>query len=263
MTFVLSKIVWFLVQPLNLIVLLVLAGPVLSALRLRRVGQFAFQTGLVILIVVSILPIGQMLLIPLENRFARPATMPKEITGLIVLGGGALSDLSVARGTVSLSNAAERYTEAVYLARLYPNARVVFTGGSSDVLGPGFSEADTVRTLFAELGLTGPRVLFERSSRNTWENAVNTQALIKPKAGERWLLVTSANHMPRSVGIFRRVGWTVIPYPVDYRTLGYVDIRGFDFLDRMDEFDTAIKEWIGLISYRFLGRTDALLPGPV
>lgn len=262
MTFVLSKIVWFLVQPLNLIVLLILAGPLFNALRWRRLGALAWQTGLALLVTATVLPVGQMLLIPIENRFAPLTALPERVDGIVVLGGAASPDLTEARGSVALLSGAERLTEAVRLANHYPEARVVFSGGSSDVVGPGRPEADTARRFFAEQGLAAERVIFETGSRNTWENALNTLERVRPAPGERWLLVTSAFHMPRSVGIFRRVGWEVVPYPVDFRTEGQLSVRGFDFLDRMDELDLAIKEWVGLIAYYAMDRTTGLLPGP-
>lgn len=102
----------------------------------------------------------------------------------------------------------------------------------------------------------------ERRSRNTYENAVFTKALVAPKPGERWLLVTSAYHMPRSVGLFRRAGFLVEPYPVDWR----IGERVFAFenvsADGLFRTDIAVREWLGLLAYRLSGRTGELLPGP-
>ncbi len=150
------------------------------------------------------------------------------------------------------------------LAHKYPNARLVFTGGSADIGNKGLTEAPTARALWESLGIPANQIVLENKSRNTWENALFTKALVNPKPGEIWLLVTSAWHMPRSMGIFRKVGFKVTPYPVDYRTYG--DKRDFQFpylaLDELTMLDNAMHEWIGLAAYHLTGKTDAWFPAP-
>lgn len=262
MTYVLSKLFWAIAQPLNLIVLMVLAWPILMRLGYPRAGSRVLQTALILLVTVTILPVGQTLLIPLEDRFPRPGPFPAEVSGIIVLGGAVDSDISAARNSTNFTGPAERLTEALRLARIYPAAKVIFTGGSGDIVGPKIREAFYARRFFLEHGLAEGRLIFEDGSRNTWENAKNSVALAAPKPHETWILVTSAYHMPRAVGIFRRIGWEVLPDPVDYRTTGGLTIRGFFLLDRLQELDIALKEWIGLLAYSLLGRTSSLFPGP-
>ena len=80
------------------------------------------------------------------------------------------------------------------------------------------AEAAATRGCSSRDGLDARRILVETRSRNTYENAVYSKELAQPQPGQIWLLVTSANHMPRAVGCFRAVGFDVIPYPVDYDT---------------------------------------------
>ena len=187
-----------------------------------------------------------------------------EPTGIVVLGGALDEDLGSARGTPSLNEAAPRLTAGVELARKYPDARLVFTGGSASLSGAGRDEAEGVRALWLALGVPAARITLESKSRNTYENATMTRAIVQPRPGERWLLVTSAAHMPRSVGIFRRVGWPVIAYPVDYRTFGDArdDKPTTEALDSFRRLDVALHDWVGLIAYRVTGKTDALFPAP-
>ena len=121
-----------------------------------------------------------------------------------------------------------------------------------------------MRALWLSLGVPAQRMTFENRSRNTYENATMTRAIVQPRPGERWLLVTSAAHMPRSMGIFRRAGWNMIAYPVDYRTFGDArDVRPTTLaLDALRRIDAALHEWIGLLVYRLTGKTDSLLPAP-
>ena len=156
-------------------------------------------------------------------------------------------------------------TAIAELARRYPNARVVFTGGSGRlVYGGTTSEAELAARLFESFGIAKARVMLENKSRDTDENARFTKELVQPKPGERWLLVTSAHHMPRSVGVFRAAGFPVEAFPVDYRTRGAVDLlRPFSNVgDGLRRTDTAAREWVGLFVYRLTGRSAELFPAP-
>ena len=109
----------------------------------------------------------------------------------------------------------------------YPNARIVFTGGSANLISNDAKEADYAAEIFESLGIPKSRLIMERASRNTYENAEFTKELVAPKPGERWLLVTSAFHMPRSIGLFRKAGFAVEAYPVDWRVGGREDLFSF------------------------------------
>jgi uncharacterized SAM-binding protein YcdF (DUF218 family) len=222
--------------------------------------------GVAALLVTSFSPLADIMMRPLEERFNRPdlSVFGSNIDGIIVLGGGQDAKLANLRGTAGLSEAAERLTETVVLSRRFPAARIVFTGGSSAILFPEPPEAEAAGRLFESLGLSKSRVTLETRSRNTFENAVFTKALVAPKPGERWLLVTSALHMPRAMGCFRQVGIAIEPWPVDFRSSPQIDLSRsvVGFPEGMREFDGVMKEYIGLLFYRLTGRTDALLPGP-
>lgn len=265
MFFYASKIFWALAAPSNLILLLGALGAVFLIAGSLKWGRRFALAALALYICAGPLPLGPALLRPLEDRFAQPAALPVSPAGIIVLGGGVDEVMSAARSTRELTEAGGRMSEAVALARRFPQAKLVFTGGSAFLTGRKEREADVARDLFAALGVPAVQMLFEEQSRNTHENAVFTKALVQPKAGEVWLLVTSAYHMPRSIGIFRKAGFPVTAWPVDYSTLG----QGRDFLRPNFEAsrglkltDRAVREWIGLIAYRLSGRTDALFPAP-
>ena len=129
--------------------------------------------------------------------------------------------------------------------------------------GQEYKEDVTARAALVQAGIPADRVIYEAESRNTWENAVFSKEMVRPQPGERWVLVTSAMHMPRSVGIFRQVGWEVIPYPVDYRTKhDATPWLRFEFGQNLVILDDAVREWIGLTAYRLMGRTESLFPAP-
>jgi len=258
--FVVSKLLWFLAAPSMILLLLAWAGLLLLR-RHRQLGVLCLFISIGSFTLIAFLPIGVWMLAPLENRFPALTTLPANVTGIIVLGGAVDPDISEARGIPTLNGDAERMTALVFLARQYPNAKLAFTGGNGALVHGSMAEADVARQLFTELGVSQNRVVYESQSRNTYENAVLLKALLKPQPGQLWLLVTSAWHMPRSVGLFRRAGWPVLPYPVAYETAPdlVTAIHG-SFPERLEMVDRAAHEWIGLTAYWLLGRTSALFP---
>ncbi len=264
MFFVLSKLIYFVITPSNLLIILSLMGALLlAATRLRRIGTTLVTIGSVGLLVGGIFPVSEMVLLPLEQRFpAYPPDGPAP-TGIIMLGGAIEAGLSEARRQVVVNDAGERPIYFADLARRYPQARLAFSGGSG-LLSGGISEADIVSEQADILGVPRSRLILENRSRNTHENAAFSANILHPKPGERWLLVTSAWHIPRAIGCFREAGFTVEAYPVDYRTRGWGSlplIRGFAS-DGLLQLDLAAKEWIGLVAYRLAGYIPDWLPGP-
>jgi uncharacterized SAM-binding protein YcdF (DUF218 family) len=215
------------------------------------------------LLAIGLLPIGAWLLAPLENRFPPSPVLPRQIDGVIMLGGSIDHDLTVARRQLVLRDPGERFVALVGLARRYPEARLVLAEGKGS-LGPReLEEALPAKPFFADLGIDRGRVIVEYQARNTYENGLLTKRLVNYQAGQQWILITSAWHMPRAVGVFRKAGWPVIPYPVDYRTNGtFIKHRGLDLKGGLERFSLAVREWVGLAVYRLLGRSDAWLPAP-
>ncbi len=264
MFFPASKILWFLVTPSTLLFLLLLMSFVVMYTRFWKAGRkFAFFVC-VLLLVFGILPSGTLLLLPLEHRFPELKQASLSPSGIIVLGGASETEITAAHQTLALNEAAERMTEGAALARRFPRAKLVFAGGDGGLLGGRGVEADDALNLFVTLGVPSSQILLENSSRNTFENARNLEHMITPKQGEQWLLVTSAAHMPRAMGCFRKAGLNVTAYPVDYRTRDGAENLwpAGSFSEGLRRFDNAAREWIGLIVYKQLGYTDSLFPAP-
>ena len=261
MVFIASKLFWAVGAPGNLLLLLLLLGLV-AALRSWRRRLRLVSAAALALLAVAALPLGIWLIRPLEQRFPVPE-LPAHIDGIIVLGGAVDPDRSRPHGEVALNEAAARITETVVLARRHPEAKILLSGGDASILPRAGAEmeADATRRLMVELGVPEERILVEDRSRNTYENAVDSLALAAPKPGQVWLLVTSAAHMPRAVGCFRKVGWDVLPYPVDFRSLPQPPFD-FSLAGHLGVLELAAKEWVGLVAYHLLGRTSALFPAP-
>jgi uncharacterized SAM-binding protein YcdF (DUF218 family) len=264
MFFLLAKTLGFFALPSNLLISLGLIGLVLMATRFARAGRRLAVAVLILLAIAGLSPLGNALILPLEERFPPWDSARGAPTGIISLGGAFDTVVSAARGEVALNEAAERLTVMAELVRRYPEAHVVFSGGSGRLIYGGATEAELAARLFESFGIPRQRVILEGKSRDTDENARFTKELVLPKPGERWLIVTSAHHMPRAVGSFRGAGFPVEAFPVDYRTRGAADLlRPFATLgDGLRRTDTAVREWMGLAAYRLTGRTTELFPAP-
>ncbi|HKU04795.1 MAG TPA: YdcF family protein [Bradyrhizobium sp.] len=264
MFFVMSKTVGYMALPTNFLLALGLIGALLLLTRFARAGRGLMAVALVLLAVCAFSPLGNFLLYPLEQRFPVWDSSRGEPDGIIVLGGPIDADLSVAHGVPVITAAADRIIGGATLAHRYPNARLVYTGGSSNLISNDAKEADYATALFQGLGIPKSRLIMERQSRNTKENAEFSKQIVKPKPGERWVLVTSAYHMPRAIGLFRKAGFAVEAYPVDWKTGTKEDLFKYYVIadDGLQLVDTGVREWLGLIAYRVSGSTDELLPGP-
>jgi uncharacterized SAM-binding protein YcdF (DUF218 family) len=260
-----SKIFWMLASPINLLLFGALAGVLLCYGRHARFGRALALTAILLLAAAATLPIGVLLIAPLEDRFPLPPPDLPPPEGIIVLGGAINYVVSTARQETIFDEGGERLTEAVILAKRYPQARVVYTSGSSSFTGETSTEALEARKLMSQMGIAAERVTIEDKSRNTDENARFTAAIVRPQPSQRWIIATSAFHMPRAMGVFGKAGFHPIAYPVAFRTLGRWpdDLRlTFDPTRNLRVFEFAVHEWIGLAAYWASGRIDHLFPGP-
>jgi uncharacterized SAM-binding protein YcdF (DUF218 family) len=263
MFFILSKTAAHLLLPSNFLFALGLAGLVLLATRWRRAGVRLLIACFILLVLAGILPVGKVLNHTLEQRFPpwNPARGAPD--GIIVLGGAINPVLSRIYGEPQISESAERLTAVPKLARAYPNARIVYSGGDASLLANKGREAEYLYPLLDSFGVPRERVLLETRARNTYENAAFTKELVKPKPGERWLLVTSAEHMPRAVGCFRRIDFPVDAYPVDWHSGRRIGLWPNSYIaGGLGSLDDAVHEWTGLLAYWLTGRISEFFPGP-
>lgn len=263
MFFFLSKTIGTMLLPVNFLIGIGVLGAILLATRHVVLGRRLLAASVLLLALCGFSPIGRLLILPLEERFPPWDASRGAPDGIVVLGGSIDPDLSAERGRTVLNHSADRIVAAVELARQYPNARIVFSGGSANLISGDAKEADHALSVFEKLGVARERLTLERLSRNTFENAEFVKAVVKPKEGERWLLVTSAFHMPRSIGLFRKAGFSVEAYPVDWRA-SRPSMFSFSSaaVEGLELTQVAMREWIGLTAYRVAGKTDHLFPGP-
>jgi uncharacterized SAM-binding protein YcdF (DUF218 family) len=263
--FFFSKTLGVMLLATNFMIGIGIAGLLLLLTRFASLGRKLVLASIVLFAICGFSPLGNLLLYPLEQRFPPWDAASGAPDGIVVLGGSIEPDLSLARGTAVYTGSVDRIVAAAALAHRYPRARIVFSGGNANLVSDDAAkEADYALAVFEGLGIAKDRLLMERQSRNTRENAEFSKAMAAPKPGERWLLVTSAYHMPRSIGIFRKAGFAVEPYPVDWRTGGRQDLlRFFTYaIEGLGRVEIAVREWMGLTAYWITGKTDEFFPGP-
>lgn len=223
----------------------------------RRIALWTSGISVTALLALTILPLGDLLLQPIERTFPALPSLER-VDGIIVLGGGEEARASAYWGQLQLNEGGERYTAALALAQRFEDARLLFTGGSGslrDLAGTETSEADIAERFFLDQGIAPERLLLEEQSRNTAENARLSHALAAPGPGETWVLVTSAFHMPRAMRSFDAAGWKgLVPWPVDYRTSSFTDRIGWNLTRNLQVLTTAIREQVGQIAYLLSGR---------
>ncbi len=259
MDFYISKILWILFPPLNLVVLLLLTGLLMIYFRRRR-GETVLWVGIFSFILCGVFPTGYVLQAHLEGLHRR-ADVPKDIKGILLLGGSFDVGLSQARQTPTLYGSGERATEALRLLREHPRAVLLFSGGNGTLDSSLSSEADVFRRFAEGQGADMNRVYYETRSRNTYENILFSMSVAHPAPRDTWVVVTSAAHMPRAIAVMRKQGWpgVILPYPVDYQTSGTrADFRpSADILGNFAAMHQAMREYMALFSYRIGGKIDS------
>ena len=258
MFFVASKIFWIFFSPVAVLLIAAFVGVLWSKGRFVGMGRAIAVVSMLALIVSAMTPLGLILVSPLEDRFPEPLADLPPPHGILVLGGAINGPVSKMRGQ-AVGEGIERLVEAAILAKRYPEARILFSGGSGSLFDSEPTEAPEALKLLIDLGVDPKRITLEDKSRNTAESAQFAAAIVHPEPSEPWLIVTSAFHMPRAMGLFRKAGFDAIAYPVAYRTPQRWD---FDPGRNLQTFEVAMREWIGLVAYWGTGRIDQLFPGP-
>ncbi|WP_026319085.1 YdcF family protein [Amorphus coralli] len=261
---VIDSILRFLVTPSNAIVVVLAVGLILLVVGRHRSGLGLAGLGAVLIVLFGYTTLGLALLRPLEDRFQPSPTVASDPRGIIILGGAINAAMMGDGRPISISGAGDRFTVVAGLARRFPDAKIFIASGGSPADASGATELSVGKRLLQSFGVEGSRISGDIRSATTWDNARFAREALLPQTGETWILVTSAWHMPRAVGAFRRAGWGgLVPWPVDYQT------RDGDWpglVARLSAglglMDAAAHEWLGLLAYRLRGRSNDLFPGP-
>lgn len=246
--FATSKLTWFFVEPSHLLLWMLIGGAILSLLR-YRIGRALTGACAFVCFVLLLWPVGNWALQPLEDGFAK-SPPPSHVDGILELGSGLNGDILRSRGEPGMENDQGGLITLYALAQRYPQARIIYSGGSGELGRGSTPEARVAEQVLRNTGLDQRRVTYEAKSRNTWENIAYSKRLAKPKPGEIWLVVTSASRMPRAMAVAQRLGWKMTPWPSNYLTSEPGPQSHLSFSANLSHLDLAVHEWVGLIAYR-------------
>ena len=259
--FFLSKTLWFFFNPINILLFLLLIGIIFHFFDKKKLYKIINIITLILFILIVILPTGKYLLWKLESSYSMPKTLPPDIDGILILGGGVNEILTYQHQQMSLNENVERLTESIDLMRRFPNAKIVFSGGIATLSKPKLTGIDVAKMFYTRMGVDINRIIFEDKSRNTYENFVFSKKFIDNKNNEKWLLVTSAFHMKRAMNVAEKLGLNFISYPVDFSLSKDFNFKYWYYANysaNINYFYFATHEYIGLIAYYLTGKSNKI-----
>lgn len=256
-----NDFLWSLSQPSNIVFGLLLLGFVLLLFRVHAFGRRVVALALFLAVLPALFPLKELIGRSLEQAYSAPKALPEQIDGILVLGGTVDWQVSQARGQMSLNQGGERMTVVASLAERYPSARLVFTGLYREVVPNDFGNTPRSNGFLSGDSFNNRSIIFIGEARSTFEEALLSIQTLQPRVGERWILVTSAYHMPRAMATFEAQGWLMTPYPVDFRTTGKLMLKpSLNVLGKLVELDDFSREWGALFIYKRLGRIEKMFP---
>jgi len=256
MTVYLTKFLWSIFNPFNLIVIFFLVGYFINLFNLKFLSKSLYFFALFIFFISGVMPSGSYLNYLLEKNFHSQNDLPERIDGILILSGATNPYLTKEHDQIVINGAAERLTESINLIKKYPNAKIIFSGG---FIYPGLDHASVAKKFFSNMGIDSNKIYYESKSLNTYENILFSKKIAEPKKNEIWLLVTSAYHLNRSLGISEKIEWTFIPYATDFKKSKIFSWQpSLNLLSNFSEFNQASHEWIGIFAYYFMGRSELI-----
>jgi len=261
MFFIISKIFWIIAAPLNLLGFSTLIGLLIRFWK-KALGNRILIITAWVFVMLGFLPIGHNMLVFIERQYNLPSPMPERVDGIIVLGGAFNAHLSHQTGQIAVNSNVSRMSDFIALSKRYPDAKKVFSGGSGNFQNPNHKEADDAYNFLNMMGLNADEFIYERESRNTFENVSYSKALLNPQKGERWIVITSDFHMPRTMAIFKQLDWDVTAYPSGSKTRGEYQIwpLQLNIMNNYFKLHRSLKEIIGVGVYYLTGKSALFFP---
>ena len=262
MSFYVAKIFWLIINPFNILIILSLSTFLAYFLDFKKIKLISIFFLSISFIIFCILPTGNYLIYQLEKNFHDYADLSKikKIDGIIIMGGSTNPYLSKIYNQTMFLSSAERMIEAKRVINKFPNAKIIFTGGSSKMINNKYKESSDAKKFFLQNKIDINNIIFEDNARNTFENILKSEKISNRNENEKWLIISSAYHLTRSINVAKKIGWNLQPYATDFQVPKkfrfYVSI---DFFSNLASMQLATHEWIGILYYFFTGRTERIL----
>lgn len=250
MFFYLSKTLYFLAMPVTLVVM-----ALLLSVFVKKYRKLFFWLGLGLLLLFTNVFISNALLRWWEDEPVAIASLPRYDVGIVL--GGITSDKEP-RDRVHTTCAADRVLHAVQLYRLGKIDKILVSGGTGKIIEDEVKEAVLLQRLLRISRVPEADILVEDQSRNTHENALYSRDLLKQLSSgqQRYLLITSAFHMPRAKACFEKVGLEVDTFSADFRTDEHQftpDVLFIPSSAAIGNLEIVIRELLGMLAYKIRG----------
>lgn len=252
----LSKILPLFVYPLGLSILLVLLGLLLLLARGRGAASLLLLTSVALLWAASTPALSTWLEMGIQNRYPPRSVEELAAADCAIVLGGIMGQATPPRVRSELSGSVDRILLASRVFRQGKAGKIVVAAGNLPWITATQPEAELIRDLLVEWGVPTEAILLDTESRNSRENAVNARKLMEREGLHSAFLITSANHMPRALAVFHRVGiMAVLPLSTDVAVPIRTDTV-FAWLPdagALEQSTAVIKEYVGLLVYRIQG----------
>ena len=257
MSFYLSKMLWFLFNPFNLIIISISIGLLFSFLKFKSTKMFFYSFAFSLFFISGILPTGSFLIYILEKDFHQSLSIPNKLDGILILSGATNPYLTKQFNQVSLGSSAERLTESVKIINHMPNLKIIFSGGPAYIQYPDVNDSNSAMKFFKNMNIDTSKIIFENKSKNTFENLIFSKKIINPKKNEIWLVISSASHLKRVIGVANKIKWDLIPYATDFNQPKKYHFKiSLNFLENINNFNKGSHEWLGIFYYYVTGKLD-------
>jgi len=259
MTFYLSKFLWYLFNPFNCILFLLIISVIFNFLKFLNFSKIILYFTFLLFFITGVLPTGSYLLYLLEKNYHNKIYLPENVDGILILSGATNPFLTKEYNQISLNGSVERLTESIQLIKKYPKAKVFFAGGTGSIQYPDLSHSEVAKKFYKSLGVDIQNIYFDDKSRNTYENIFFAKKKFDPNKDEKWVLITSAFHLKRAMSIGEKLEWAFIPYATDYKLPKKFKWKlSINFFGNLASFKNSSHEWVGIISYYLMGRSSKI-----
>jgi len=249
--FYLSKLFIFIINFEIFIFVTVIILFLSNILKLQKVQKLILSFLCIFILLISIIPIGHFYISKLENIYSQ-TPLPQKIDGILMLSGSIDPDLSDEFNQIALNELSERLLYFTFLAKKFPKAKLVYSGGSSNPL-KGNKPSVFAKKYFEINGLDNTKIIYENESRNTFESLRNINKNIILNKNQKWILVTSASHMKRSMLTACKFNFNFIPYQVDYSVNR--DMNFFHISYNIRSFYKFLKLYSAIYYYKITNRS--------
>lgn len=258
--FFIGKVFWELFNPVQVLFITLFVSLPMLLSSWKKFAKYLLFFSVGVFLFIGIIP-TKFIAAPLENYFPQTQLPPQEqVEGIFILGGSINLIASEKQNRTIFDKNKKRVSGGIEMMKHYPAVRVVYSGSNYTPF-VGRHEGYYFRKYLKSLGIKR-KIIYEKYSRTTYENARYASSAVSD-FDKKWILVTSAVHMPRSIGLFRKEGLNVVPYPVDYIKEDKHSSKPFSpklFISNYFRFNQVMKEYISLLAFYVLGKTDHLLP---